>query len=141
MSRPLRNPKHERFVRAIVIEGRNSADAYVEAGFRPHRANHFRLLRQPRIVARIAQIKEERNTVALAARTPIPDVLTELGKYGFERIADFFESAATGFAVRNELRRIRPEVALALIRSLCEGFGLDHRHISAAGDISDQPPN
>ncbi len=45
MGKPLRNPKHEKFVRLIVIEGKDSAEAHVEAGFTPHRANHFRLMR------------------------------------------------------------------------------------------------
>jgi hypothetical protein len=126
MSKVLRNLKHERFVRAIVLDGMDPAEAYVDAGFVRARANHFRLMRHPRVAARIAELKQARG-----ARTPAKDVLVELGQRGIVRVADFFESGPTGLVVR-DLRFVRVDVALALLISLREGFA-----ISETGEVVD----
>ena len=66
--KPLRNPKYERFARAIVFDGKEPGDAYVAAGFERNRANHNRLMRDPRVKARIAELSQERELAARAAR-------------------------------------------------------------------------
>jgi hypothetical protein len=121
MSKPLRNPKYERFARAVV-DGTDLAQAYVDAGFMRNRANHNRLVRDPRVKARIAELTEERELAARAARAPVEDVLTELQKHGIERVADLFEPA--GGRVARDLRSIKAEIALALLNSLHDGFGI-----------------
>jgi hypothetical protein len=123
MSKPLRNPKHERFARAVV-DGTDLPQAYVDAGFQRNRANHNRLVRDPRVKARIAELREERELAARAARAPVEDVLTELQKHGIERVADFYQFEPAGGRVVRDLRSVKTEIALALLNSLHEGFGI-----------------
>ena len=115
----LHNPKHERFARAIVIDGKDPAEAYVDAGFKRDRANHWKLLRNARVKARIVEL-----TAACVARTPVADVLVELEKHGFERVADFYQTGPAGKFVVRDLRTVKREIALALLNSLHEGFGI-----------------
>jgi hypothetical protein len=124
MTKPLRNPKHEKFVRLLVIEGKDSAAAHVEAGFTPHRANHFRLMRDPRIKERIAELTEERELLARVGRTPASDVINKLEEHGIERVADFYQTGRSGSLVVRDLRSIPVEVALALLNSLHDGFAI-----------------
>jgi hypothetical protein len=123
MSKQLRNPKYERFARAVV-DGTDLAQAYVNAGFARNRANHNRLVRDPRVMARIAALKEERELAARAARTPVSEVLVELEKHGIERVADFYQTGPAGGLVARDLRAVKAEIALALLNSLHEGFGI-----------------
>ena len=118
MSKPLHNPKHEKFARAIV-GGMDPADAYVDAGFQRDRANHWKRLRDPRVKARIAELTAER-----VAQTPVVDVLAELENHGLERVADFYQTEQAGGLVVRNLRAIKVEMALALLKSLHEGFGI-----------------
>ncbi len=128
MGKPLRNPKHEKFVRLIVIEGKDSAEAHVEAGFTPHRANHFRLMRDPRIKERIAELTEERELMARVGRTPAPDVINKLEEHGIERVADFYQAGPSGGLAVRDLRSVPVEVALALLNALHDGFAIGWKH-------------
>jgi hypothetical protein len=121
MSKPLRNPKHEKFAQAIV-NGTDLPQAYVDAGFQRNRANHNRLVRDPRLKARIAELTEERELAARAARAPVAEVLAELGKHGIDRVADFFESGPDGVLVIRQLTGVRVELALSLLNALHEGM-------------------
>jgi hypothetical protein len=127
MSKPLRNPKHEKFVRLIVVEGQDSAEAHVGAGFTPHRANHLRLMRHPRVKKRIAELTEERELMARVGRTPAADVISKLAEHGIEQLADFYQTGPSGLVVR-DLRSIPVEVALALLNSLHDGFAIGWKH-------------
>src|SRR5580693_1098269 len=73
MSQPLRNPKHEKFARAIAADGKDPAQAYVDAGFQRDRANHWKLLRNPRVKERVAELMAAR-----VAGIPVGDMLIEL---------------------------------------------------------------
>jgi hypothetical protein len=128
MSKQLRNPKYERFARAVVDET-DLAQAYVDAGFQRNRANHNRLVRDPRVKARIAELKEERELAARAARAPVSEVLIELEKHGIERVADFYRPGSAGGLVVRDLRAVKPEIALAIVNSLHEGFGVPWEQI------------
>jgi hypothetical protein len=121
MNKPLRNPKHEKFAQAIVIDGREPADAYVDAGFQKDRANHWKLFRNSRVQIRIAELQEELELANRAARAPVADVLDELKKHGVDRVEDFYETGAKGPVVR-DLRGVKTEIALALLGALQEGF-------------------
>ena len=123
MSKHLRNPKHEKFARAIV-DGTDLAQAYVDAGFERNRANHNRLVRDPRVKARIAELREERETAKRAAQTPASEVLIELEQHGIERVADFYQFEPTGGLVVRDLRTVKTEIALALLNTLHDGFGI-----------------
>jgi LDH2 family malate/lactate/ureidoglycolate dehydrogenase len=119
----LRNPQHEAFCRAIVIDGKDLQEAYVIAGYQRDRANHNKLRRRADVSARIEELTQERDAAARAARTPIADVLTELASHGIDRLADLFEGAPDGLVVRN-LRVLRVETALALLNALHDGTGI-----------------
>jgi hypothetical protein len=123
MNKPLRNRKHEKFARAIV-DGKDPADAYVDAGFERDRANHWKLLRNPFVEARIAELKEERERAARAARVPVAEMLSELGEHRVERVADFYQTGPAGGLVVRDLCAVKVEVALALLNSLHDGFGI-----------------
>jgi phage terminase small subunit len=120
----LKNWKHERFA-CQIAEGTNPADAYVIAGFQRNRANHFRLMRQPRVAARIAELKRDREAAARAARVPIDQVLAELNKRGLDGVADFFERNAAGILSVRDLQGVPVEVSIALLKLLREGFGIN----------------
>jgi hypothetical protein len=124
MSKPLRNPKHEKFARAIVFDGKEPPEAHVIAGFQKDRANHWKLLRNPLVEARIVELTAERELAARAARTPAADVLAEFEKHGVERLADLYEPGPAGVFVVRDLAAVKVEVALALLNSLHEGFGI-----------------
>jgi hypothetical protein len=130
MSKPLRNPKHEKFARAIVIDGKEPADAYVDAGFQRDRANHWKLLRNSRVQTRITELKEDLDLAARAARAPVADVLSELKNHGVERVADLYEVGACGHVVR-DLRAVKTEIALALLGALHDGFGISYADLAA----------
>jgi hypothetical protein len=51
-------------------------------------------------------------------------VLVELEKHGIERVADFYQSGPAGGLVARDLRAVKAEIALALLNSLHEGFGI-----------------
>jgi hypothetical protein len=120
----LRNPKRERFARAIVFDGKHPAEAYVDAGFTKNRANHWKLLRHPLVKVRIAELTEEREMTPRAARTPVTEVLIEFEKHGVERLADFYHDGAAGALVVRDLRAVREDIALSLLNALHEGFGI-----------------
>ena len=124
MNKRLRNPKHEKFARAIVFDGKDPAEAYVDAGFERNRANHWKLLRNPLVEARVAELKEERETAARAARVPAAEVLIEFVNHGIVRVEDFYHTEPAGDLVVRDLRGIKVEMALALLNSLHEGFGI-----------------
>lgn len=123
MSKPLRNLKHERFARAVV-DGTDLAQAYVDAGFQWNRANHNRLVRDPRVKARIVELREQRETAVRAARAPHEDVLTELRNHGIERLADLYQTGPAGGLTIRDLRAVKTEIALALLNGLHDGFGI-----------------
>jgi hypothetical protein len=134
----LRNPKHERFIRA-VFDGIEPAQAYVDAGYQRNRANHWKLLHNPRVAARLAELKELRKTAERAIRTPVTEVLFELQKHGIERVADFYQVSAGGPVVRN-LRAVKLEIAAALLEALLDGFGIDWRPELLATDRAGKGP-
>jgi hypothetical protein len=124
MSQPLRNPKHEKFARAIVFDGKEPPEAYVIAGFQKDRANHWKLFRNPRVKARIAELTEDRELAERAARVPVADVLAEFEKHDIARLADFYHPGPAGVLVVRDLGTIKVETALALLNSLHESFGI-----------------
>jgi hypothetical protein len=58
MPGPLKNPRHEAFVRHL-LEGKNATEAYAAAGFQPdsNGANASRLNRNPKVAARLAELQ------------------------------------------------------------------------------------
>jgi phage terminase small subunit len=119
----LRNLKHELFAKEVAC-GTAPVAAYEIAGFRPHRANHFRLMRRPEVASRIGELKQEREDAARAASVSIDRVLAELKRRGIERVADFFDRDALGAPVVCDLHTVPVEVSIALLRFLREALGV-----------------
>jgi hypothetical protein len=119
----LRNPKHEIFAREIAT-GVDPAKAYVIVGFAPHRANHFRLMRQTDVAARIAELKSERAQAALAARVSVSEVLAKLDARGIDRVMDFFDRSEAGVLTPSDLQTVPVEVSMALLRFLGDALGI-----------------
>jgi len=62
---PLKNPRHEAFVR-YLLEGKTALDAYEAAGFKRDLGNASRLKARPDVAARLAEMQNE-----IAATVPI----------------------------------------------------------------------
>jgi hypothetical protein len=77
---PLRNWKHEKFAQEIAAST-DGREAYVIAGYTPNRANHHKLSKHPKVAARIAELKEEREYAACAARVSSSQVLSVLAAF------------------------------------------------------------
>jgi hypothetical protein len=124
MGRFLRNAKHEKFCRAIIFERQHPRDAYVTAGFELSRVNYKRLLRRRDVRIRIDELTQEREMSIRAAIMPIAEVLAELESHGIRQLGDFFEMRTANVLATRDLRTIRIEAILALIRALQEGSGM-----------------
>ncbi|MGO9399718.1 MAG: hypothetical protein ACLP19_18015 [Xanthobacteraceae bacterium] len=120
----LRNWKHEKFAEQIA-EDVAPAEAYVIAGFERHRANYFRLMRQSKVTARIAELRREREDNARAAMVGADQILAELDRRGVERVADFFDRDAAGILRVRDHQQIPVEVSIALLRLLRESLGIN----------------
>lgn len=48
--------------------------------------------------------------------------------HGIERVADFYQNGPSGSLVVRDLRSVPVEVALALLNSLHDGFGIGWKH-------------
>jgi hypothetical protein len=119
----IRNPKQERFAEEIA-DGVDPATAYVNAGFERSRANHWRLMREPKVAARIEALKHKREQNARAAMMSIDDVLEALRQCGVTTVGDFFERDCAGrLRVRN-LQSVSVVAATALLRYLRDGLAI-----------------
>jgi hypothetical protein len=58
MTGPLKNPRHEAFVRGL-LEGKSALDAYEDAGYVADDANSCRLKSNPAVTARLAELQAE----------------------------------------------------------------------------------
>lgn len=74
MPGPLKNPKHERFVQAI-IKRKTLAKAYVEAGYKHNPKNAARLKKNEAVAARL---KELQTRVAEKVTTTAADIVAQL---------------------------------------------------------------
>jgi hypothetical protein len=81
------------------VAGTDIKEAYVIAGFEESSVanrNYNRLLKRPELAARIAELKQEHDDAARAARVPIDEVLGQLSRRGIDRVADFFDRDEAG---------------------------------------------
>jgi len=71
---PLRNPRHERFVQAL-LEGKNGLDAYEAAGFKRDDGNAARLRRNPKVEERLSELQAE---IAGQTKVTVESLIGEL---------------------------------------------------------------
>src|ERR1700735_3539756 len=95
----LRNSRHERFAQALA-EGRSQLDAYVLAGYKPHRGNASKLASENSVVERLEELKQRISTIhematakaveeAVARTLTGPHVIDELAKLAFSNALDY----------------------------------------------------
>ncbi len=132
----IRNRKHETFAEQIAA-GVDPADAYVHAGFERSRANHWRLMREPKVSARIEELKRKRDQNARAAMMSIEEVLEALRQCGVTTVVDFFESDSAGRLRIRNLQAMPVVAATALLRYMREGLGIasDFERPAMFGDV------
>jgi hypothetical protein len=119
----LRNWRWEMFAREVV-SGTDPRNAYVIAGYKPDRANHNRLLRRTDVVARIAELKQDRIEAARAAGMSAPAVLAALTACGIERLDEFFEPGEGGVLRVRDRQAVPVEASIALLRFMRESLGI-----------------
>jgi hypothetical protein len=71
---PLKNPRHERFV-AAMLEGKDATDAYEIAGYARDDANACRLKANPKVAERLAESQAE---IAAETTVTVQGLLNEL---------------------------------------------------------------
>ena len=71
---PLRNPKHEAFVRHL-LEGKTALDSYEAAGFARDDGNAARLRRNPKVEERLSELQAE---IAGQTKVTVESLLGEL---------------------------------------------------------------
>jgi phage terminase small subunit len=74
MSGPLRNPRHERFVQAL-LEGQDATAAYQEAGYAADDGNAARLKANTAVQARLAELQAE---IAETSKVTVDGLIGEL---------------------------------------------------------------
>jgi hypothetical protein len=71
---PLRNPRHEKFVKGL-FEGLPASRAFVEAGYTPNDGNAIRLKGNDKVQARLAELQRE---AARSAKITVESICAEL---------------------------------------------------------------
>lgn len=86
---PLRNPRHEAFVQAL-LRGESQDAAYASAGYVPHRQNAGRMMTNDDIRARLTHLRAKVSSmVAEKTGVTIADLVAELAKLGFSSMRDY----------------------------------------------------
>jgi hypothetical protein len=119
----LRNRRWEKFAQEVASGG-DPREAYRIAGYKPDRANHNRLLRQPDIASRIDALRRDRVDAARSAGMSPVALLTALTGRGIERVVDFFEPDGAGALRVRDHQAVPVEASIALLRFLRESLGI-----------------
>lgn len=107
----LTNRRHEAFAREIAA-GTKVHEAYALAGFKPHRANGCRLLRQADVAARIAELQREHGE---RAAITADRVVAEIARVAFGNIVKAFEFDAGAKRLKvGDLTSLPDELAAAI---------------------------
>jgi phage terminase small subunit len=129
---PLKNSRHEAFVRALV-EGKSGREAYKAAGYkakdRAADANASRLLAFANVAARVAELQKE---AAKGAVMTGREVLEELSKLGRANMADYMQVGPGGDPVLNFANLTRDQAAALVevtVEDFLDGRGEDAREV------------
>jgi len=118
----LKNPKHERFAQEVA-KGVSGAKAWIAAGYdtnaKAAAVSANRMLKQPRIAARVDELLERKAEIEVKAteraieKTGITKaaVLEELAKIGFANMADFIQTQEDGSAFVDLSKLTRDQAA------------------------------
>jgi phage terminase small subunit len=128
----LRNARHEAFARAIV-KGNSGRAAYRAAGYdgtgAVADAAASRLLRNVKVAARVAELKEQ---AAKGAVMTAREVLEELSKLGRANMADYMKIGPDGDPVLNFAELSRDQAAALVevtVEDFLDGRGEDAREV------------
>src|SRR4051812_23127920 len=112
-------PRHEVFCQDYVRgpDAGNCVASYEAAGFRPDRGNSSRLLHQPHIQKRIAELMGENSDMErqAAERRVVKkeEVVSELSKLGFANVTDYLDVDEDG-GVQVDLTRLEHDQGAAI---------------------------
>lgn len=123
----LENARHEAFARAIV-EGKAAGAAYVSAGYSKNGADQSAsaLLRNPKVAARIAELKAE---AAKGAVATAQQVLEELTKIGLVNMQDFVGDNDITRSVASLNRNHAAAIQEYTVEHYTDGHGDDAREV------------
>lgn len=113
----LDNARHEIFAQEIA-KGEPAYRAYATAGFAEHRSNFLRLSRDPKVRARIDEIK---GRAAVRAEVSIAGVLNELANIAFANMADYVRIGDDGDPFI-DFSEMTEEQAAAVVEMTVEDF-------------------
>jgi phage terminase small subunit len=116
---PLKNPRHDAFCREIA-GGHSVAGAWVAVGFNAKARNAARLARQPKIVARIAELRDEFNEGAEIKLRYLQEKLLALVT---SDVTQFFEQNKCGALKPCDLTQLPPELRSAIAEVRVDGKG------------------
>jgi phage terminase small subunit len=75
----LKNPKHERFAQELA-KGKTSEQAYEDAGYEPHPPNASRLIRNDKVIARLAELQGRVAEQVVVTAVSLIAKLEEIGR-------------------------------------------------------------
>jgi phage terminase small subunit len=116
---PLKNSRHDAFCREIA-GGQSIAGAWVAVGFNEKARNAARLARQPKIAARIAELRDEFNEGAEIKLRYLQEKLLALVAADVTR---FFEQNNRGTLKPCDLTQLPPELRAAIGEIKLDGKG------------------
>jgi phage terminase small subunit len=115
----LKNPRHDAFCREVA-GGQSVAGAWVAVGLNEKSRNAARLARQPKIVARIAELRDEFNEGAEIKLRYLQEKLLAIAASDVTR---FFEQNKSGTLRPCDLTQLPPELRAAIGEIKLDGKG------------------
>lgn len=130
---PLENQRHEIFARHIA-EGKTADEAYMLAGFMPHRQNAHRLMTNDDVQKRVEELQQN---AAKRTEITIEKVLNELAKIGFADLSQFGEWSGNRIILKDS-KTLPPELTSVVseVKNTREGVAIKlHDKLSALEKI------
>lgn len=112
----LENPRQEKFARQLV-KGKPPYRAYVDAGYRKHESNPYRLSENERVKARITELQERQAMKAVVTADTILQELDEARAHALQ------------------LGQTSAAVAASMGKAKIRGLIVDRREVGAPGEF------
>lgn len=133
-SQPLKDSRREAFAR-LLAEGQSVVDAHEKAGFKRHRQNAYRLVKNPDVAARVQWLKEQAAIRTGNTIEDITDQLDEAYKLAFGKLnpsamvaASMGKAKLLGLIIERHQHSLKPisEMNEQELRQLLGQSGQDH---------------